>query len=207
VAGNRSGKQVVAASILRYLLNLVPLLGLLFLAVPGHGSSYHWTDREGTLHFSDTLPPGPVPQETLDLTDPGQRPLLVTKPPVYQDKVMRLSVVAEREDHLEFELEYTAIHHAYPEIIKGGAFVWLCAVDSSRSPTGLAWVGANLEGGDGRVKLVNTLSKQSPPKLATDGLILTVQRRDRAQGVDQTLGRTEIPFRKNWEKQSGVTYR
>jgi hypothetical protein len=189
------------------LLAMAMLLVLLLPFKPCHADSYRWTDRDGTLHFSDTIPADTIPQESLDITDPAQRPLMSEMPPLYQDEVFRLLLISEKPDRLEFELEYSAIHRTYKDLIKGGVFVWIVAVDSARTPSWLAWTGANVESGNGRVKLVNTLSKQSPTSLETDSLILTLYRRDRAQGVEKTLFSKEIPFRKSWEKMPRITYR
>jgi hypothetical protein len=188
------------------LVNLLAALWLLLIVVPCQASSYRWTDKNGTLHFSDTPPAGYVPQRELDLSDPEQRPLIRKMPPIYRDHVFRLFLVSEQQDRLEFDLEYTAIHHSYTEIVEGRVMATISAVDSARTPTYLAYTVAPVEGGDGRVKLVNYLSKYSPSHLETDSLMLTLYRNDREKGVAKLIFNKEIPFRKSWEKIPGGRY-
>ncbi|MBP1728345.1 MAG: hypothetical protein H6Q56_718 [Deltaproteobacteria bacterium] len=179
---------------------------LLATIAPSAAGSYRWTDRTGTLHFSDTLPAEDVPLDNLDPADPEQRPLLEKPLLIYSDKVFRLTLTAESEDLLQFELSYTDIQRIFPEVISGNARLQICAVDRERSSTYLAYSVQPVEGGRKTFQLTNRLSKQSPSDLETESLSLSLYDNGPDRKKYRNLLTREIPFGKIWHKRKGVVY-
>ena len=185
---------------------LLSLLTLLFLTTTSHAASYKWTDRDGTLHFSDTPPAYEVPKENLNVADPEQRPLLVMPVVVYSDRVFRLLLTAEQDDLLQFELTYTDIQRSFPETISGNVRLQICAIDRKRSSTYLAYTVVPVEGGSKSFQLKNRLSKQSPSSLETVSLSLSLYDNGPDRKKYRNLFSKEIPFGKFWQKRKDGVY-
>jgi hypothetical protein len=186
---------------------LQPIPALLFLfATSIQAASYKWTDRDGSLHFSDTPPAYEVPQKSLSIEDHEQRPLMGKGLVIYQDRVFKIVLSDEQDDKLHFKVSYNNIQRAYPEVIRGNTLIYICATQQDRTYTYLAYTVAPVEGGSTTLSLVNGLSKQSPSRLVTDSLHMTLYRDDRKTKEFKILFKKAIPFSKVWEKQAGVVY-
>lgn len=188
---------------------LTPILAsALFLSATSMcaAGSYKWTDRDGSLHFSDSLPTYEVPKENLNPADPEQRPLLEKPLLIYSDKVFRLTLTAEEDDILKFDLTYTNIQRSYPETISGKVRLQICAVDRARSSTYLSYTVAPVEGGSKTFQLTNKLSKQSQSYLETESLYVFLYYDDRDRKEFRKLFTKEIPFGKIWHKRQGGVY-
>jgi len=179
---------------------------LLAAAAPCVAGSYKWTDREGTLHFSDSPPAGDILRESLDLADPEQRPLLGKPLLVYRDNIFTLTLTKETDDLLQFDLAYTNIHRSFPEVVRGAPRVQLCAVTSERIYTYLAYSVLPVEGGSKTLQLINRMSKQSPSSLETGSLRIFLYDYGPDRKTVRELFATDIPFGKRWQKKKGVLY-
>jgi len=179
---------------------------LLAAAAPCVAGSYKWTDREGTLHFSDSPPAGDIPRESLDPADPEQRPLLGKPLLVYRDNVFTLTLTKEHDDLLQFDLTYTEIHRSYPEVVSGAPRVQLSAVTNERFYTYLAYSVHPVEGGSKTLQLINRMSKQSPSSLETGSLRIFLYDYGPDRKTVRELFATDIPFGKRWQKKKGVLY-
>jgi len=179
---------------------------LLAAASPSVAGSYKWTDREGTLHFSDSPPAGDILRESLDPADPEQRPLLGKPLLVYRDNVFTLTLTKESDDLLQFDLAYTNIHRSFPEVVSGAPRVQLCAVTSERIYTYLAYSVLPVEGGSKTLQLINRMSKQSPLALETGSLRIFLYDYGPDRKTVRELFATDIPFGKRWQKMRGVLY-
>lgn len=175
-------------------------------AVTCVAGSYKWTDRDGTLHFSDTLPAEDVPLADLDPADPEQRPLLGKPLVVYQDKVFIVTLTKESDDLLQFDLTYTDIHRAFPEIVSSMPRLQINAVTGERIYTYLAYSVFQVEGGSKTLQFINRMSKLSPSSLETESLRISLYDYSPDRNKSRELFSTNIPFVKQWQKQKGVLY-
>lgn len=187
----------------RWLLSLIILL---FLQTTTHAASYKWTDRDGTLHFSDTPPSYEVPKSTLSIEDNEQRPLMGPGQVVYQDKVFKIILAEEQQDKLLFDVEYNNVQRAYPEAIRGTLRLIVSSLDRGRTYTYLAYNVAPVDGGSRKFRMTNALSNHSPDRLETELLHISLSVDDREKKEYRILLKKEIPFRKVWEKRAGVKY-
>jgi len=188
---------------------LALLMAAILLLVPSGGiraASYKWTDREGTLHFSDSIPAADIPTEGLDPADPEQRPLLGKPLTVYRDKVFTIALMVESDDLLQFDLTYTDVQRTFPEVVGGTPRIQISAIPVERIYTYLAYSVAPVEGGSKTVPLMNRMSKQSPQSLETEALRLFFYEPGRDRQKLLELFSVDIPFVKRWQKRKGVTY-
>src|SRR6266702_4184511 len=181
-------------------LVLYPCLAFTLLAATSRGASYKWSDEAGVLHFSDTPPPQAVPQHSFSLADADQRPLLEGDIVIFEDQVFKVMLDEEKDDELRFKVEYINIQRTFPDIIQGNALLFICAVNRERKSTYLAYTVAKVDGGSKVLTLSNKVSKQSPSRMETEGLIITLYHDDREKKEIKILFKKEIPFQKRWEK-------
>lgn len=184
------------------------LLSLFFIiaATASHAASYKWTDRDGTLHFSDTPPSYEVPKSTLSIEDNEQRPLMGMGHVVYQDRAFKIVLADEQQDKLLFDVEYTNVQRVYPEAIRGTLRLIVSSLDRGRTSTYLAYTVAPVDGGSRKFSMTNALSNHSPSRLETELLQISLYVDDREKKDFRILLKKEIPFRKVWEKRAGVKY-
>ncbi|MCM2357050.1 MAG: DUF4124 domain-containing protein [Geobacteraceae bacterium] len=188
----------------RWLLFLPTLLSLL---TTSHAASYKWTDRDGTLHFSDTPPSYEVPKDSLSFEDNEQRPLMGKGLVVYQDRVLKIVLADEQQDKLLFDVEYTDVQHVYPEAVRGTLRLMIVSsLDRGRTSTYLAYTVAPVDGGSRKFSMMNALSDHSPSRLETELLHISLSVDDREKKDYRILLKKDIPFRKVWEKRAGVKY-
>lgn len=188
------------------LLTVATILSLAFVGSCPAGS-YRWTDRDGTLHFSDALPAEDIPRESLSPVDPEQRPLLVKPVILYRDPVFVVTLEGEEDDELQFSVDYSGIHHAYPELVRSPGRLLLSAVDRGNTPTYLSFTVAPVAGGSDRLTLTNAMTRHTESHLETVILRLTLSLNDRERDDRRILFTTDIPFVKHWQKREGVAYR
>lgn len=185
-------------------LLLLPIL--LFPFSAGHAASYKWTDRNGTLHYSDTPPAKDVQKSLLRLEDPEERPLLGKGQMVYQDRTFKILLADEQQDSLLFDVQYRDVQRAYPDAVTGNLRLLISAVDRSLTSTYLAYTVMPVQGGTRRFEMTNRMSGHSPQSLETDLLKILLYNDEDKQKVKVLLD-TAIPFRKEWSKRDGVTYK
>ena len=192
--------------VLRVFRAIWVMVAVLLAAGICQAGSYKWTDREGTLHLSDTPPAGEVPLEDLDPADPGQRPLLGKQLLIYSDATFRLFLSAEEDDLLQFELVYTDIHRAFPDIVASAGRIFVCAVGRQEGYSYLSYSVAAVEGGSKRLQLTNALSRHSPDDLETESLRILFHTNGTGNRETRSLFTTDIPFGKSWQKRKGKKY-
>lgn len=188
---------------------LIPILATALFLVAASicaAGSYKWTDRNGSLHFSDSPPAYEIPRQNLNPADPEQRPLLDKPLLIYIDKVFRLMLIAETDDLLQFELTYTDIQRSFPEVISGNPRLQLGAVNRERSSTYLAYTVVPIEGGSKTIQLINCLSNKSPSVLETELLVISLSDYGQDRKKSLNLFTKEIPFGKIWHKRRGEIY-
>lgn len=189
------------------LLPALPVGILVFLfAVASHAANYRWTDRDGTLHFSDTPPSYEVPRNSLSIEDHEQRPLMGKGLVVFQDRVFKIVLVDEQQDKLLFDVEYANVHNAYPEAVRSTLRLIVSSVDRGRTATYLAYTVAPVNGGSNKLRLMNSLTRNSPSRLETELLHISLYVDNREKKGFRILLKKEIRFRKVWEKRAGVEY-
>lgn len=185
---------------------LLTVLFIIIAATTTRAASYKWTDRDGTLHFSDTPPSYEVPKKSLSIEDDEQRPIMDKGQIVYQDRVFKIVLVDEQQDKLLFDVEYNNVQRAYPEAIRGTLRLLVSSVDRGRTSTYLSYNVAPVDGGSKKFRMMNALSNHSPSRLETEWLHISLTVDDREKKDYRILLKKEIPFRKVWEKRVGVNY-
>lgn len=179
---------------------------LLFHTAACQAGQYQWKDQAGTIHYSDSIPLEDVLQKHLNPADPRQRPLIKKPVILFADQVFRVRLLTEEDDSLQFDLTLNEIHRTFPDIIRGHARIFLCAV-SQEVTSYLEYTVAPVEGGSTTLRLTNRLSKHSPEQLQTETLKILLYESEPGKTDVKTLFSREIPFVKIWEKKAaGMIY-
>ena len=123
---------------------------------------------------------------------------------VFQDRVFKIILADEQQDKLLFDVEYTNVHHVYPEAVRGTLRLIVSSADRGQAFHILAYTVAPVDGGDKKFSMMNALSNHSPSRLETELLHISLFVDDREKKDYRIMLKKDIPFRKVWEKRPGV---